>query len=279
MAAVPDATRIHQMTLPGTHDTGANFGCAIPGLGPWAKCQDMGIGQQLRSGLRVFDIRLHRAGNQFTIHHGPCNQAKTFDDVMKKVQRFLGNHPSEVVFMHYQEEWNAEPLSQPFGTIFASYLQRYGNLFDAGAYSSVAAIPSLGQLRGKVVLMSNSQNPRGFWEGSAQVKKSNDYHWYEVEQKWPGVASALDAARHPNLGDKLFITFTSANGMKDPGEMVKDFQAQKLAGVPTPKDFANSIHPKLREFLKARPGRQRYGIVLFDFPPEDLVRALAASNP
>jgi hypothetical protein len=68
MSKIADGTPISQLTIPGTHDS-----CAIS-MVPIAGCQDLSIADQLRLGIRYFDIRggwgdTNRS-NEIVAHHG-----------------------------------------------------------------------------------------------------------------------------------------------------------------------------------------------------------------
>ena len=54
MKELPDNTPLREMSIPGTHDSGA-----LHSIGDVAgKCQDLSIADQLAIGVRFFDIRL-----------------------------------------------------------------------------------------------------------------------------------------------------------------------------------------------------------------------------
>ena len=66
MADLDDTRMVAELTIPGTHDSGARFDLA-QGL---AKCQDLTIADQLAAGVRFFDLRCRHVQDQFLIYHG-----------------------------------------------------------------------------------------------------------------------------------------------------------------------------------------------------------------
>src|SRR5687767_170537 len=66
MGALYDNVLVSQISIPGTHDSGARFE-PFPGT---AKCQNLTISQQLDAGIRFLDIRNRHIDNAFAIHHG-----------------------------------------------------------------------------------------------------------------------------------------------------------------------------------------------------------------
>eukprot|EP01084_Bolivina_argentea_P201613 344604_1 len=80
--------------------------------GDMVDCQSLSLSQQLKGGIRMFDMRLkidsnkHNAcngitisGNCFTLWHGAYYLSATFDDVMNAITLFLKTHPSEFILM------------------------------------------------------------------------------------------------------------------------------------------------------------------------------------
>lgn len=69
MRNVPDNRSVSHMTIPGTHDA-----CAISSL-KFTGCQDISIADQLKLGIRYFDIRAGFGdvykGPEIVAHHGP----------------------------------------------------------------------------------------------------------------------------------------------------------------------------------------------------------------
>ncbi|MBR4296566.1 MAG: phosphatidylinositol phosphodiesterase, partial [Bacteroidaceae bacterium] len=57
MKSVPDATPLCQLSIPGTHDSGALDG------GEAFQTQELTIEEQLEGGIRCFDIRLKACDN------------------------------------------------------------------------------------------------------------------------------------------------------------------------------------------------------------------------
>lgn len=220
------------------------------------------------------DIRAHRAGRKFTIHHGPCNQLKTFDDVIADIKNFLRKYPTETVFMNLQEEWDAEKNSESFSRIFNRYKNANPSLFYTGR--SIKGL-KLRDVRGKIVIITNNNIGLGIKTTQPDIDYQNDYHFYDVNKKWSLVKNHLIEAKNAKGDGRLYITFTSANGMKDPKGLINDLKAGKVKGMPTPKDFANKISPKLRNFLNNNP-KGRYGVILMDFPRKENILKIIKSN-
>ena len=72
MGAVSGKKRVSELSIPGTHDSGALHE-PFPGT---TKCQTLGIAQQLAIGVRFLDIRCRSVHNAFAIYHGPVDRIR-----------------------------------------------------------------------------------------------------------------------------------------------------------------------------------------------------------
>jgi len=262
--------KINQISVPGTHDSGADFGCVIPVAHKYALCQDWSIKKQLENGIRFFDIRLHPDGKRFTIHHGICSQLKSFDDVLSDMKNFLRQYPTETIFMHIQQEGGAEPFSDSYKDILIRYYNEDQDIwYNSPLESELSFTPSettLKDTKGKIVK---------FNIGDSIVEIQNDYGFSTVEKKWKPVKDHLDAAKS-STGNKVFINFTSCNLTTPDFNRAVNGDLTELQ-LPTPEMFAIYINPRLRNYLKSN-SKGRYGMVLMDFPTKENILYLIKSN-
>ncbi|CAE7217470.1 unnamed protein product [Symbiodinium sp. KB8] len=121
---------ICELALPGAHNAGASEvkcisplvsgggylasvaknsvanALAKPLAGVMAVCQADGIGQLLRKGVRLLDLRLGLHDEQLYICHTVvCN--RTFCSVLEEVAEFLREQPEEVVVLLVKRDWGA----------------------------------------------------------------------------------------------------------------------------------------------------------------------------
>ncbi|GKS68582.1 hypothetical protein W03_05860 [Nitrosomonas sp. PY1] len=123
MGRLPDSTELRDISIPGTHDSGARFG------GEACETQYWTIAQQLEAGIRYLDIRNRRTKTSFAIHHGLCYQNMMFGDVLNQIRDFLRVHPGETILMRVKEEYTPEDGSSSFSDIWDGYMRNYGYLF------------------------------------------------------------------------------------------------------------------------------------------------------
>ncbi len=160
LKGLPDHLLIGNISLPGTHNAAA----INPTRRTLHACQYHSITQQLYGGIRLLDVRLkvHRrsggsAGAQplpggllaFHTCHGRIgrNTYQSFSSLLDECRRFLAEHHSEFVVLILKiDDWsNVDPYAGGALAALAALLRHYPTL-------SEAALPTLGAVRGKLVL-------------------------------------------------------------------------------------------------------------------------------
>ncbi|MFF3760890.1 phosphatidylinositol-specific phospholipase C domain-containing protein [Streptomyces sp. NPDC002185] len=293
MWGVASDTPLSNLSIPGTHDTLSLHG------GTSAQTQeDWGDGAatltaQLERGIRAIDIRARVSGGAaFTIHHAVYYQQANFDDVLTKAQSFLRAHPTETIVMRLKSECPYsgagtfdcahDPKSVTPATvrsIFAGYVAKYPGLFYAPSASGSgrADVPTLGQVRGKLVLGSfDSVESDGY--GIKGFNDRTEDHWAAetVAEKWGYVKGNVDRARSGRPGD-MYVTYTSAS--KAPFGLLP---ADYAGGWKLGNENGDIVHEEpgvnlqLMKHLNGTTGR--VGIVMTDFPGWGLVNAIIDHN-
>lgn len=255
MATAADSTTLDDLTIPGTHDT-----CAIIG-GPFdtAKCQDIGMFDQLNLGVRFIDIRCRLFEGAFTIHHGPIYQEMNFTDVLSECRTFLQANPSETIIMSVQQEYSEAPAEEWAAVFNDRYMRDEG--FDSLLYRD-NRLPSLGEVRGRVVLIANSGHIGGIPAGNAELLSYQNDWEAPVDAKWELIRDHLDAAE-ADTGTRLYVNYTSTT---------------TGAWIPYPRDYAEQLNPRTRAHVEAAGPRPRFGAVVMDFAEPGIVDALIACN-
>ncbi|MFJ7990207.1 phosphatidylinositol-specific phospholipase C [Streptomyces sp. NPDC096351] len=251
MGAHPDGTSLQRLTIPGTHDSGARFG------GPWSECQNTTIAQQLDSGIRFLDVRCRVTGGSFAIHHGASYQKMMFGDVLVACRDFLAAHPSETVLMRVKQEYSAES-DATFRAVFDDYLDNRGwrPLFRIGD-----TVPTLGQARGKVVLIADNGGLPGLrWGDGGAIALQDDWN-------------ALPNAKYP----KIEAHYRQA--VEQPGRLYINFVSTS-ASLP-PRWNSDNLNPRVHAFLDGTANTWKgLGITVLDYPNtrSGLVESLIRHN-
>ncbi|WP_330297208.1 phosphatidylinositol-specific phospholipase C [Streptomyces sp. NBC_00503] len=239
MAGIGDSTALQRMTLPGTHDSGATRG------GLYVACQNTSIAQQLDSGIRFLDVRCRVTGGSFAIHHAAYYQNLMFGDVLVACWNFLAAHPSETVLMRLKQEYSEES-DATFRAVFDDYLDNRG---WRPLFKIADSVPTLGQARGKVLLLpDNGGLPGGLRYGDGNVFDIQDDYMAEPFAKRGKIEDQFrKAATQPG---KFFMNYTST-----------------AAALP-PRWNSDRLNPQVHSFVDGSElaGRTGLGIVPMDFP-------------
>ncbi|MBT2449828.1 phosphatidylinositol-specific phospholipase C [Streptomyces sp. ISL-43] len=239
MAGLGDSTALQRMTIPGTHDSGARQG------GLYVACQNTSIAEQLDSGIRFLDVRCRVTGGSFAIHHGAFYQNLMFGDVLAACWNFLAAHPSETVLMRLKQEYSEEG-DATFRAVFDDYLDNRG---WRPLFKIADALPTLGQARGKVLLLpDNGGLPGGLRYGDGNVFDIQDDYMAEPFAKRGKIENHFrKAVTQPG---KFFMNYTST-----------------AAALP-PRWNSDRLNPQVHAFVDGSElaGRTGLGIVPMDFP-------------
>ena len=304
MAAIPDQTGIGALSIPGTHDTLAIHG----GLAPWAyeAQEDHGdsaatLDAQLDAGIRAIDIRVRvvNNGTAFAIHHTDVYQNANFDDVLTHASSFLAAHPTETILMNLHGECDGDSTEGGSGSssighcaddpgnltaaqriaVFQSYLPRYPNLFYAPTVTgtSTADMPTLGEVRGHIVLTSFTGPVGEVYSGFGLTQTTtgnwgqyveNDWTQCDLNTKW-GEARANIANASADTSGALYTTYTSAN-CSPFGAGPADMAGGYGGGTGENQQALN--------YLDAG-GLTHTGVIMTDYPGHSLVDAILHDEP
>lgn len=278
MSRLPDQVKVSQLSIPGTHDTMALHSKA--GVdGPFVKTQSLSLNKQLHAGIRYLDIRVRCIGDSFAIHHGPVFQQAMFGDVLKTVTDFLSQNPEETVFMRVREEYEAEAGSQSFEEI----LTRYWNSNASYFWDPSSSNPTLGSVRGKIVILEDFSANRQFGINYHSLSIQDDFEVDSMTNKWNAVYRHILAANQDT--NQIYLNHLSGTG--------KNWY-NYLSGH-TPKGIAETINPQVTSLLKyegsngssiaadiieALHGKaiQHSGIIAADFPDGELIDSVITLN-
>jgi 1-phosphatidylinositol phosphodiesterase len=261
MGAVDGVKKLSELSIPGTHDSGAR----IESFPSTAKCQNLTIDEQLNTGVRYLDIRCRHFNNTFEIHHGAVYQKINFTNVLASCTTFLRNNPTETIIMAIKEEHTSVGNNRSYEATFNSYVQQNPNLWYFGN-----TIPALNSVRGKIVLVRRfpaSNLPKGLdatiWDSSnttgnttfeinnqASIKIQDQYKVPNNDNKWNTFTALANEAKTGNA-NRLFINYGS--GYKS-----------GLFGIPNITTVSNFINPKINSFFSTNI-KGRFGIVVMDF--------------
>ncbi len=153
MSAIPDATFLFDLSIPGTHDAAADEHTSQQGPDIYVVCQDYYIFNQMMLGVRFFDIRLNLADDNSTLtaFHSSFYLHKNFNDLLEAAITFLDEYPDETIIYMIKQE-NSSKGASTYANAVYNYLENKSP--DMSRFYLGHTVPMLGQVRGKIVILS-----------------------------------------------------------------------------------------------------------------------------
>ena len=246
MKDIPDNTRLSQMTIPGTHDSCSLFGICC------ARTQTWTLVEQMRAGLRFFDIRLRRIDNTLRAYHGFVDQKETFDHILAYAFDFLDKNPTETIIMEIISEYDPKNSTKSFRELYEDDTKTYNDKIVSYNNKDI----TLGEIRGKLLVVkvfegSTSRIPNFLIQNSWSV----NFICY-MNKKKRKIKENLHRAIAIN-DNQIILNYLSASS--DYAMMTPYTAAKQCNEIPM------RYHGRL-------------GIVLADYPGEDLIEHLINQN-
>lgn len=272
MRSVDDGKSLAHITIPGTHQSCARYSAA--GIdSAFVICQRQGIREQLQNhGVRFLDIRckITEGRNSFAIHHGAVYQKLMFGDVLRQCKEFLDANPSETVLMRVKQEHKESPWENDalFKEIFYS---QYVKECNPHWYLD-SSVPTLGQVRGKIVLLGNVAGLGGIDWSDLDVQ--DDYY---PENCWIDFTFHDGHAKRTKIIDHAFKAKASTSG-----RIFVNFASWTCPPISISK-LANQTLPLLYgALIDGSPAGSGYGVIAMDYVGEpyaaELTRGLIQGN-
>lgn len=156
MGELRDEYPLSMLSIPGTHNSPTCY-VALPSV----RCQAVGVREQLDNGVRFLDVRVSASkdSDDLALVHSVFPVALTgtryFATLVGRLYAFLDANPSETVLMSVKREgtgWGTDRhLSQHL-------FRRYCGGASARRWFTEPRIPTLGEARGKIVLIRRFHN-------------------------------------------------------------------------------------------------------------------------
>ncbi len=155
-----DDVFLSEINLAGTHDSAT----AYASMEKMCRCQSLTVAEQLRQGVRLFDIRLYKKGGEFYLCHSlaDCFEDKektkklTFDTLLELFYAFLRQNPREALVLSIKLDRGIQ-----YKGFFMAFYNRYIR-DNENKWFLENRNPHLSECRGKIVLMRRCKRKRSF---------------------------------------------------------------------------------------------------------------------
>jgi hypothetical protein len=205
--------RLRDIALPGTHDSASGYldeeGANITAYGVeggeslvesvpeflsgWAKTQLNGLTEQLRAGVRYFDLRMVlNTGTGPTFHHGDVYWDTEAIPVFEAFRDFMIANPGEIIIFSMINFAGQETNEAGHAAFVDSLQEIFGELMVPAAFDAPArTIDEILETPGRLVVFYERTDAEGFWE---QERAANLYSTNRVYSNYDV---------NVNTGDKL----------------------------------------------------------------------------
>lgn len=174
MRELRDDTLLSSLSIPGTHNSPTCHHAP-----PSVRCQAVSPREQLKNGVRFFDIRVQpeypaELKEELKLVHSVFPISLTgdeyFRELMQDVNEFLDRNPSETLIISIKREGTGDAKDEQLAHILNKHYARDDNK----RWWTRPKIPTLGQVRGKVVLVRRFNLP-------PDLKQMNDNHGWGID--------------------------------------------------------------------------------------------------
>ncbi|KAL2885227.1 1-phosphatidylinositol phosphodiesterase [Ceratocystis lukuohia] len=272
MDTIADDTPLQSLSIPGTHHSMTTYLASSR-----MQTQNMYLEYQLQGGIRYIDITCRFWDFDIIVFHGFSRTFYTLESVLRMLFDFLDAHPREAIILRIRRGGvfdNSKTFfdsfekkftrDTPIGRCAAKYI--YGINSDG-----ITAAPTLGELRGKVLILQDFKTPTpgryGLpWNSDtvSSYKSIIPLGTMTLASNWNGIKSHL--SEEPSLDShKLRITHTTASFGITPIH---------VAAMNSPNVGMNKL---LGTYLR-EPDAKCFGIIVMDFPGEYLVETILGYN-
>jgi uncharacterized protein (TIGR02145 family) len=265
MAGIPDSMKLSQLTLPGTHDCGAdNHSGGVPSGSHWdVVCHDFRFSNQLLLGVRWFDVRYDNVDTK--LHHGGFVLSRHLEDIIDDAISFLGNHPSEAIVFLIKKEYGGSTdatFSDKVWEVLQKYSQDHFYLNDN--------LPSLGEVRGKIVIASHDNTngnghilgPEYTWPDNTSLHFGNTTNFHYYAQDHYSISYVSYDVKSNEVRHLIDISY----GYPDPNRVDLNYTSAERDAVATSiKEVAENINGNINNYLTVHPDWRHCGVLMLNY--------------
>ncbi|XP_008543823.1 uncharacterized protein LOC103568655 [Microplitis demolitor] len=272
LVRLPNHKKINELALIGTH---SSFSYDVND--EKSKTQDMNIQQQLKYGVRVFDIGIRSKSNSFEIYSNDVATNINFEDALLYIDNFLDNNPGEFIILFIRQVYL---LRYEITQQNCHILNFYKRNFVSGRrlVKNWQLTDTIGQHRGKILLASLDYS---FYDCTLILRRKcllqNDDVIYENKKllhnltaKWISVYKTIQASYSENY--ECYINDISFwDGINSPRIIARDGDYKEDKNrCPIPLNYMMAQFFENPHF--------KLTIVMADFPPQELIDKVNDGN-
>lgn len=280
LSGLSDDVYLSELNIAGTHDSAT----AYVAMENSARCQDKTIAEQLKMGVRLLDIRLTKKGDEFYLVHSLADcysdEAKTkrmtFGEVLAECKSFLDTNPAETVILSIKQDRGI--INRWF---FPPFYDKYLRGDEKSWYLS-NKVPTLGECRGKLVLMRRCRVWKSFYK-EAEGGMNFSFWPDQAKKRMTAKVLRLSADTKAVIQDRYCLApepkwicsegyMTSA--VADKNNLALHYISTSAKTNGTLVGTAEYINSSFMEY----PLKKKTGWIFCDFPTNELIEKIMTSN-
>ncbi|QGZ97289.1 hypothetical protein GE118_00525 [Mycoplasma sp. NEAQ87857] len=268
MKDVNDNKKFTELNIPGTHDSGmwAGNGIAWAFGSAWAKTQSKSWVDQLKQGIRFFDIRVNRSRELWIIHGAAYSYYENLSTALDAFKKFLKAHPSETVIVRVKDEnYSVKGPDREWGRWFENVINssKYSDVMYQNTSRRYDVNPSLKELRGKIFILNHMHHhiSQDYSHGRLYRTSLDQQDEYDTNEDTKVNKVIEHVKRVNNSDDRTYSVnfFSRANGEK-------------------PWYTAGGVNRKVLKWMLTQNNLTKLGIVPMDYPGDSLVLNIVKTN-
>lgn len=280
MSQLDEDVSVHDLSIPGSHDTMTyGYNSAYP-TSWWAKTQRKSLAIQLESGIRFLDFRVYCYNNRLRFTHGKFPLDLYLDtDGLRVVSRFLERNPTEAVFIRIQKSpsISADSCSKTEPQILKEYFE--DERVNPYIYDEKPAEKKLKDIqKHMVIFIRHLAGPEGHEYVRGYNNIANEQDHYSINFTWEFKKKANKIKdffnQIPQSGNEKFqFNFISGVGFS--------FTPIQVAWGTAPY-YSHALRVGMngitKDYLRSSESKSMVGIVVADFPDAEMVELIIDKN-
>lgn len=267
MKQIDDSRYISMITIPGTHDSGADLHTSQQGSFGEEEviCQHYYLSNQMKLGVRWFDVRLKLDDGDLLVYHWHYYLHKTFNNLLSSAIDFLNAHPSETLVFMIKQEYSSEP-DHDFASAVYNYLK--GHSSDMSRYFLEERIPRIEEVRGKIIIVRRFANglthPLGIYVNWDDNTTGKMYYGtgadYYVQDHY-----SLVTVDYSTKISEIKDCIEKAHNHANTGTFYLNFASGEEAPWTKLLYTADQINGPIENYLRSHPTWTHLGIIMVNF--------------
>ncbi|KAL2885139.1 1-phosphatidylinositol phosphodiesterase [Ceratocystis lukuohia] len=275
MSKIGNDVPLSALTIPGTHSS-----MSYELTGSLTQTQNNNLACQLLGGIRYFDISCQYTNGNIMVYNGLVKTGFSLGDVLNTMFNFLDGHPQEALILRIRKGGMLGD-SKKLLDFIEQYFTPGSEMGDRAAQyiyfsdGDEATIPTLGEVRGKVVILRDfkSSPPARYgipWNSNTVSSYSRRLAVGSVlrDLGWTSIRSHLSHSRSEDA-NKLRITHTTASVSINP---------INTAAKNDPGRGMNQLLGRYIMSIITHGEGNCFGIIVMDFPGRSLVYQMVRLN-